>query len=243
MALDASKSTMPSNRKFVEQPNLKVGGHAARVVRVVDLGVQPQKPWGTQVKKPVNMVNITYELSHDFVVDEDGNIDENRPRWIDETLPLYPLTADRATSTARYRAIDPEEVAGGNFANIISFPCTVVVVHGKGKGKHEGKIFDNIGDVASATTIPGYVQPELKNPGVVFDLSEPDIEVFKSLPKRLQEKIVGNLNFQGSKLQALIAEAGLEISAPQEEVSEPQSNQEPAPSEPATPGFDDDMPW
>ena len=46
--------------------------------------------------------------------------------------------------------------------------------------------------------------PELKNPAKVFDLDNPDMVVFGSLPQWLQDKIKGNLNFNGSKLQAAL---------------------------------------
>ncbi|MOA43842.1 hypothetical protein D3C78_1660410 [compost metagenome] len=43
--------------------------------------------------------------------------------------------------------------------------------------------------------------PELVNPVKVFVLDEPDMEVFLSLPQWLQDKIKGNLEFNGSPLQ------------------------------------------
>jgi len=45
----------------------------------------------------------------------------------------------------------------------------------------------------------------LKKEPKVFVLDEPDLEVFNSLPDWLQDKLKSNLEYQGSKLQALLS--------------------------------------
>lgn len=206
MSLNVNESLAnKSNGPKVEQPALKPGGKPARVVRIVDLGLQPQKSFdGKKEKRPMNMVQLTYELSHEFMVDEEGKPREDKPRWIDEDFPLYNLVADRAKSTARYQAIDPDKAADGDFSKIGGFPCTVVVVNNPGKGKHLGRTFSNVGDVTPAPNVPGYVQPELKNPVLVFEMDNPNLEVFNQLSPRTQETIKSALNFKGSKLEKLL---------------------------------------
>lgn len=49
--------------------------------------------------------------------------------------------------------------------------------------------------------------PELVNPVKVFDIDEPDMEIFWSLPEWLQNKIKENLEYGGSVLEKLV-EAG-----------------------------------
>ena len=46
--------------------------------------------------------------------------------------------------------------------------------------------------------------PELKNPAKMFDLDQPDLEIFQKFPKWIQEKMQGNLNYKGSKLEKLL---------------------------------------
>ena len=46
--------------------------------------------------------------------------------------------------------------------------------------------------------------PALVNPTKVFDIDEPDMEVFNSLPEWIQEKMKNNLNFSGSPLEAAL---------------------------------------
>ncbi len=205
MALNLSnrpKSTKSSNR--TPQPNLEVGGHAARLVQIIDLGLQAQRPYKGQEKPPADMMYLTYELSHDFMKDEKGEDNPELPRWISEEVAVYGLEADKAKSTLRYRVLDPREEYGGDFSKLVGAPCTVVVVHNAGSGANTGKIFDNIGAVTPAMKIPGYIQPDLVNPPAVFDLSEPNMEVFAKLPAFLQDKIKGNLNYNGSALQKLL---------------------------------------
>lgn len=214
MSLNANHKKSASTKNRVPQPNLELGGHPARVVQVLDLGLQPRRPYKGQAKPPIDMVSVTYELSHDFMVDADGNPEEDRPRWISEEFPLYSLQADRAISTARYRAIDPKDSCKGDFSKLIGMPCTVVVVHNPGTKDGKSIVYDNVGTVTSATKMPGYTQPELVNEGVFFDLTDPNMEVFAKLPEFLQNKIKGNLNYQGSLLQKLLGEVPEEAPAP-----------------------------
>ncbi|KAJ4598274.1 hypothetical protein HRR85_009581 [Exophiala dermatitidis] len=43
--------------------------------------------------------------------------------------------------------------------------------------------------------------PELINEPKVFSLDEPDVDVFRSFPQWIQDKIKGNLEYDGSALQ------------------------------------------
>jgi hypothetical protein len=206
MGLNAAlKNSGSGKRSTVEQPLLKIGGHAARLVQVIDLGLQPQRPYKGQAKDPAEQVYVTYELSHDFMIDEEGKANEKLPRWISETFVLYNLKNDKAKSTERYNALDPEGVAKGDWSKLGGAPANLLVVN----NEKEGVIYNNVGGLSAAVSLPGYVQPELVNPFVFFDLSAPSLEVFNGLPTFLQEKIKGNLNYQGSALQALLGETAV----------------------------------
>lgn len=214
MGLNANKVKQESNNKRVEQEPVKIGNHAARVVQVIDLGLQPQRPFNGEAKPPKHCIQLTYELSHEFIKDEDGEPVEDKPRWLSEDFPFYSLKAELAKSTKRYLAIDPEQTVGGDFTKLVGMPCTVGVVHNKGAGKHAGRIFDNIGSVTGPTAMPGYNQPELVNDPKVFTLDEPDMEVFGQLPEFLQEKIKANLEFKGSALDVALGGAKEEAPKP-----------------------------
>lgn len=202
MGLNAKK--MGGDKKqFAPQANIEPGVYPARLVQIIDLGLQPQKPYQGKEKAPAHEIMLTYELVDEFMKDEQGKDIEDKPRWISETLPFYGLFADKAKSTQRYLALDPKEQFEGDFSKLIDTPCNVTVVN----NAVGDKVYDNVGNVGGMRPRDAANCPELKNPAKVFDLEAPDMEVFNKLPKWLQDKIKGNLNFAGSALEKAIGGA------------------------------------
>lgn len=187
-----------------KQPVLDIGTYPARVVRIIDLGLQNQRPFKGQEKPPAHEIMLTYELLDAFMVDDEGNELEDKPRWISETFPLHNLSAELAKSTKRYMALDPNMDFDGDFTKLIGCPCNVTVVHGQGKGKNLGKVYENIGSVTGMRDKDAKRAPELVNEGLFFTLDEPDMETFGKFPQWLQEKIKTNLEFPGSPLEAAL---------------------------------------
>ena len=216
MGLNANEVAAPKG-KSPEQEVLK-GSHAARVVQVVDLGLQARNPYQGQEKPPVHMIQLTYELSHEFMKDEDGAVQEDKPRWINEDFPFHNLEVELAKSTKRYNVLDAEGTFGGDFTKLVGAPCSLAIVTNAGTGKHKGKTFSNIANVSGVMNMPGYVQPALVHEPRVFLLDEPDMKVFGALPEWIQDKVKGNLEFRGSKLDVLLN--GGEAAAPQEPATE-----------------------
>jgi hypothetical protein len=203
MGLNASKVEAPNSKgKIVLEP-LDPGVYPGRLVQVVDLGVQPQKPYKGEDKPPIQEVMLTYEFVDEFIKDEEGNDIENKPRWYSETIPFYSLNADRAKSTQRIHALDPEGVHNGDLALMVGSPCNITLVH----NNSGDKLYVNIAGIATMRERDVKKCPELKNPPKVFDLSNPDLEIFGSLPEWIQDKIKKNLKYQGSPLQKLFGEA------------------------------------
>lgn len=203
MGLNGKRVNQNAGANRVAQPNIDAGVYPARVAQIIDLGVQAQKPYAGKEKPPCQEIMLTYELVDEFMVDEDGNAVEDKPRWISETLPFYGLFADKAKSTQRYNALDPQEALDGDFGKTAGFPCNVTVVNNK-VGE---KVYDNIANIAAMRAKDADKCPELKNPSKVFDLESPDMEVFAKLPNWIQEKIKGNLGFKGSPLEAALEAA------------------------------------
>jgi hypothetical protein len=186
--------------------------YPGRLVQVIDLGLQAQRPFQGQEKKPVQEIMLTYELVDTFMKDEDGEDIEDKPRWISETLPFYGLFADKAKSTKRYNALDPNGDADGEFGKLVGVPVNVTVVN----NESGDKVYSNVGGVAPMSAKKAAACPELKNPTKVFDLDNPDMEVFNALPEWLRDKIKSNLNFQGSPLQQALGQK-----APKKEEKKP----------------------
>lgn len=207
MGLNASKvvsAAKGDGSKLVPQASFEAGVYPARLVQVLDMGLQAQQPYKGEEKPPVPEIMLTYELVDVFMVDEEGNDVEDRPRWISETIPLHSLKAEKAKSTARYNALDPSGEQGGNFAALVETPINVTIVTEAGKGKHAGKVFANVAGIAAMRPRDAAKCPELKNPPKVFDLDDPDLTIFGSLPEWIQNKIKGNLNYEGSTLARML---------------------------------------
>lgn len=211
MGLNAKKpGNKNSNR--VEQPIIEADVYPSYLVQLIDLGLQPQRAYQGKDKPPAQEIMLTYELSDCLMVDEDGKEVEDKPRWVSETLPFYGLVADKAKSTARYLAFDPTQAFDGDFSKAVGMACNVTIVN----NVVGDKTYSNIGNVASISAKKAAAMEDIKNPTKVFDLDEPDMEVFNALPEWIREKIKSNLNFKGSPLEAALAGGGEKPKAKEE---------------------------
>jgi len=199
MALNVKNANGSNNS--VEQETLDAGVYPGRLVQIIDMGLQAQRPYQGKEKPPINEIMLTYELVDEFLKDEEGNELLDKPRWISETMPLNNLRADRAKSTQRYMALDPNMVFDGDFSALGNTPVNIALVHNK-QGE---KTYTNVANVAAMRPRDAEKCPPLVNPVKVFDLDNPDMEVFNALPGWISTKIKTNLNFQGSPLQAALA--------------------------------------
>lgn len=209
MGLNASNVKFEGSGK--RPAPLEADVYRARPVQVIDLGLQPQRPFQGQEKPPAQEVMLTYELSDEFMKDDEGNDLEDKPRWISETFPLHPLKSDKARSTKRLAAFDSQNLLRGDFTQCIGLPVNVTVVN----NASGDTVYNNVGNVAPMSAKKAASCPELVNPAKVFDLDNPDMEVFNSLPKWLQEKIQGNLNYQGSPLQKALGGKAAPVAKPE----------------------------
>lgn len=218
------KNTGNGGKNRVDQKNIEPGTYPARLVQIIDMGLQAQRAFQGQDKPPAQEIQLTYELVDEFMKDEEGNDVKDKPRWISETLPFYGLHADKAKSTQRYNALDPNGDLNGDFAAAIGFPINVTVVN-NAKGD---KVYDNIATISPMRPKDAANCPPLVNPPKVFDLDKPDLEVFTKLPKWIQDGIKENLNYAGSVLQKLL---GGNVKAEQP----PQENKPSVPDSPKNP--------
>lgn len=194
------------------QPLIEVGTYPARLIRVLDMGMQAQAPYQGQDKPPAHMVDFTYELLDVFMVDKDGKEDEEKPRWISETFPLHHPSADLAKSTKRAKALDPNDDFKFDLTAMVGQPCMLTIVQKQSKGN----TYANVGNITVMRAKDVEKAPKLKNEPVVFTLDDPDLEVFKSFPDWIQEKIKGNLEFKGSKLDQMLGGSPTEAEQPDE---------------------------
>lgn len=196
MALNAGKIKDTSFR----QDPLEPGNYPGRVVGLTDLGLQEQDDYNGKKKDPRYEFILTYELSDEFLVDKEGNILEDKPRFISEKLRLLPLTSDLATSTKRYLVLDPAKKYGGDFFKLINTPCNIMIVI----NKVGDKVYENIGGISPLRKKEVTNLPELINTPKVFDMDNPDKEVFDSFPSWIQDKIKSGVEYKESNLYKII---------------------------------------
>ncbi len=200
MALNASKITGNKKESKFQMDPLEPGVYPTRLVQLIDLGLQPQRPYQGKEKAPAHEIMMTYEFVDEFLKDEEGNDVEDKPRWYSETLPLYSLEADKAKSTQRYYALDPDGKFGGDFTKCLGTPVNVTLVH----NMNGEKLYVNIANIAAMRPRDAAKCPELVSEARFFDLDNPTLEAFGTLSAWIQDKIKNNLNFKGSKLEKLL---------------------------------------
>ena len=206
------------------QEPLDPGSYPSRLVMVLDLGLQPQT-YNGETKDPKIEIMTTYELSDEFMKDDEGNELKDKPRWQSETFTLNSLNSDKAKSTQRYLALDPNLEHDGDWSKLLGTPATITVVNNAGKGKNKGKVFNNIASVSTMRAKDADKLPPLVNNARYFDMDNPDVELFLTLPQFVQDKIKGGLEFKGSKLDELLKNHKGEKKETKAEVPEPEDKE------------------
>jgi hypothetical protein len=225
MALNASK--IVGKRKPI--PVLPAATYPGYLIQVLDLGLH-QNSFKGEDKGPTRKIMLTYEFADEFLKDEDGQDMTDKPRWLSEEVWLFPLRSERATSTARYKALDPNVVHGGDFVACLGTPINISVGHRKGSGKWEGRVFEEIMGISGIRAKDAAKMNPMVNKPKFFDGDEPDVEVFLSLPTYVQGLIKANLEYTGSKLESLLKDV---------KTPEPQKTAAPTLSE----DLDDEQPY
>lgn len=200
MSLNARKVKSNAGPKA---PAMEAGAYPARLVQVIDLGVQPQEFAGEK-KAPKREIMVTYEFTDEFMPDVDGNPDEEKPRWLSERFPLNNLDSDLAKSTKRYYALDPNEEFEGDWTQLVGLPVLVTVTK---KSRDDGDR-NYIGGTAAPRPKDAAKYPSLVNEPRVFLIDEPDLEVFEQLPEWIRDLITDSLEFKGSALDEALNSGG-----------------------------------
>lgn len=192
------KATSKAKAPVIEQ-----GTYPARLVQIIDLGTQKRRPWKGVAKDPIHMIRTTYELTTEFMTNEDGEEDTSKPRWISEDFAFYGLSADRAKSTQRYLALDPSKSMEGDWEMLLGGAVALTVVHNPNKDD-PSIVYANIG--STAPIMKGMDVAELVNDPSIFLFDNPDVEVFERFPEFVKDRIKEALNYPGSQLEGLLGQ-------------------------------------
>lgn len=151
------------------------GLYVARCYRLIDLGTQTGSPqYGSKQQKKVS---ISWEIL------DDPKMEDGRPFSIHKTYTAS--LNEKATLRAdleswRNKAFTDEELKSFDLKNILGAYCQLQV-----SADETGK-YSNI---QSIVAMKG-TKPKPVNDNLVFDIDEPDIEVFNSLSDAMKAKIM-----------------------------------------------------
>ena len=175
-----------------------VGSHLARCYRIVDVGTQKSEYQG-QVKY-LHKVMLGWEIHG---VNDDGTpikMKDGRPFAMFKNYTLS--WSDKATlridlQAWRGRPFTAEEMRRFDLKTILGAWCMLNVIERLG---NDGKMYVN---VANISPVPAMIKqaglPAAINKNEMFNLSEPDMEMFNSFSDNLKKKIQGSPEWQ--KLQ------------------------------------------
>ena len=171
------------------------GVHMARCYSLIDLGTQLSH--GQYGEREQHKIRIAWEL---FGEDDDG-----KPLTIERDGNVMPMTISKSYTLSlseksnlrkdlqswRGRAFTDEEAKGFDISKLLNVYCMINVTHSETNGK-------TYANVASITPIPSALKnakPEPIHPTVVFDLDNPDWEVFDSFHDKLKDAIKSSPEF------------------------------------------------
>jgi hypothetical protein len=187
-------ASAPATRK--EYPVAKAGNQPARVIHVVDLGVQ-KREWNGEVKEPARQLFLNFEL-----VNDEFEMDGEKMRHRISPRPYNVFNDQKAALTKLLKVIDPQGELQGDLSKLANMAVFIQVIHNKKIKDGKEIVYANCGQIS--LPIEGYPVKELSQKAVVFSFDNPTVEDFKALPRFLQEKLKQAVNYPGSKVEAVV---------------------------------------
>ena len=165
------------------------GNYVARCYRIVDTGTQKIEFQGQESFK--QKILVGWE-----VLDNETLMQDGRPFSVHKsyTNSLHEKASLRHDLTNwRGKEFTEEELSGFSLANILSAYCLVNIVHNQSNG-------NTYANVSSISPLPnGMQKPNAVNPDVLFDLSNPDWDIFESFSDNLKGKISQSPEYKSIK--------------------------------------------
>ena len=188
------------------------GTYSGRVVQIIDIGRQQETAWVKGKAVPQY-----------YVVDEDGKVVKNDEGYAkktseetsfpviqpkvymafelptetieinDEQMPRWQSKEYNVTNSgALIKLVKALNPSASKISDIAGFPCMVTI----------GSTDSGNAKVTSVSPLmKGLEVAEVSKGPIVFDMSNPDMEVFNSLPDFLKEKIKASEGYDESKFQ------------------------------------------
>jgi hypothetical protein len=172
-----------------ERELLPRGTHAARCVRIIELGKQYSKQFDSESNKAVIVLalpNVTVTVGG-----------EEKQAFISNPFGITLSTGDKSTMKQYTRALDPDGTAK-NLGDLLNRTCQVYIEH-QTKGE---KTYARIHSVAPL--LPGLQVPELDTEPFWFRWDKPDPEAWKKIPEFQQELVKEATNYPDSKVEQMV---------------------------------------
>lgn len=172
-----------------------VGVHLARCYRIVDLGTQKNEFMGEV--KYLHKITMSWEI-HGTV--EDGTplrMKDGRPYSIFKNYTLsWSQKANLRNDLQSWRGkpFSQDELRRFDLKSVLGAWCMLNVIERQG---NNGKTYSNVDGI---TPVPAMIKtaglPTPVNKLELFNLSDPDMEMFNTFGKKLQEKIMSSPEWQ-----------------------------------------------
>lgn len=175
-----SKGFSGSNKKAKATGRIEDGTYPARIVQIIDLGLQENEWQGETKQQPKVFINFEFPTERITV---DG---EDRPRWLGKEYTMS--SHEKSQLYQVLMAADPGGKLTANGKKIKPLLGQPLMVTVGSTASGNAKI------VSVARLMKGLTVGELENPAILFDLDNPDEEVYNKLPKWVQEKIDNRLD-------------------------------------------------
>jgi hypothetical protein len=164
-------ATDKGNAEFEMTPE---GSYVARCYKIIDMGTQTTT--GQYGIKDQHKVMVSWELL------DDPKMQDGRPFSVSQfyTVSLHEKAKLRADLEAwRGKKFTAKELEGFDLGSVIGAYCMIQVVH------------DETGKYANVQAIMSYKgeKPAPVNPNVVFDIDNPDMDIFNALSDNMKAKI------------------------------------------------------
>ena len=168
-----------------DYPRLADDSYLARIVSVIDLGVQPQTDWQTKEKvDSKQIIMITFETPDEMLTYTNKDDEEvTKPHWISKDYPL-----SNHEKSGLMKLITNVKPDCTDLDELINIPCMITV---GSTATGNAKITGVNKPMKSA------VVGDLVNETKFFDFDEPNLELFNGLLPWIQKKIKGADNYNG----------------------------------------------
>ena len=204
MALNFAEGKKKSKKDF---GRVEDGAYPARVVQIIDLGMQIETDYKTGEAKTYDdgnpMIRHKVWINFEFpteTIEIDG---ENKPRWYGKEFTVS--THEKSALHNLLRAVDGKGEhtnKGRNVKGLLGLPAMVTIGSTSG-GKAK---------ISAVSGVPkGMPVGDLSNPTTFFDLDSDDLATFEKIPNWMQDKIKNGVDFDETKFYQAVNKKDLSV--------------------------------